>query len=162
MSRRILVGALLVLSIAMVIAGTPSAFANDGRGASAEGELALQSRLLAPCCWKQTLDVHESELSTTLREEIHRRILEGEAPRAIEVSLVQRFGEKIRAVPEGGDFRNAIPLFVGGGMVLSAVGLVFVLRRWRRRSDGDRTTGPDAPPDAYDARIDDALRQLGD
>lgn len=162
-ARWVLVGVLFFLWTALDLAKAPHAIASEGRGSATEGELALQSRLLAPCCWKQTLDVHESELSTTLRDEIHRRLLEGEPPGAIEESLVQRFGEKIRAVPKGGDFRDVIPLFVGGAMVLSAIGIFFLVRRWRRRSEREeRAAAEDALPDVYDARLDDALRQFGD
>ena len=36
----------------------------------AMGEVTLERRLFAPCCWSQTLDVHESELASSLRREI--------------------------------------------------------------------------------------------
>lgn len=51
---------------------------------------AIQARLRAPCCWVQTLDVHESELATNLRAEIHARLQRGEKSRTIEDDLVAR------------------------------------------------------------------------
>ncbi len=49
--------------------------------------LLVEEHLLAPCCWNQTLDIHESPLATELRSEIRRRVDEGEAAQAIEDDL---------------------------------------------------------------------------
>jgi cytochrome c-type biogenesis protein CcmH len=126
-------------------------------------ELALQGRLMGPCCWTQTLDVHESEISTQLRGEIHARLGRGEPSEAIEDDFAARFGERIRAVPKGKDPLKRVPIVIGIAMLASAVGLVLVLRRWTRRREGDEPL-PSAPrddrPDEYDARLDAELRDL--
>jgi cytochrome c-type biogenesis protein CcmH len=126
-------------------------------------ERALQGRLMGPCCWTQTLDVHESEISTQLRSEIRTRLGRGEAAEAIEDDFAARFGERIRAVPKGKDPLKRVPVVVGFAMLASAVGLALVLRRWTRRPEGDERL-PSAPrddrPDEYDARLDDELRDL--
>jgi cytochrome c-type biogenesis protein CcmH len=95
----------------------------------------LEQRLVAPCCWQQTLDVHESELSSALRIEIRQRLDGGEAPAAIEDDFAVRFGERIRAVPGSGsgDPRVALPVAVGFAMVLSLFGLLGWVRRGRKR-----------------------------
>lgn len=95
-------------------------------------EVELETRLFAPCCYVQTLDVHESELADKLRSEIHVRIERGEAAAAIEEDLVRRFGEKIRAVPAGSDPRSWIPLLVGAGLALVLGALVLIGLRWTR------------------------------
>src|SRR5829696_1651838 len=59
----------------------------------------LEGRIRAPCCWNQTLDIHGSEISNSLKREIRRRLRAGETPDAIEASIVQRYGEKVLAVP---------------------------------------------------------------
>jgi cytochrome c-type biogenesis protein CcmH/NrfF len=94
----------------------------------------LEQRLLAPCCWAQTLDVHESDLSTALRIEIRARLSSGEHPLAIEDGLAARFGERIRAVPRGNDVRAVVPVAIGTGMVLSLFALLLFVRRGRRLS----------------------------
>ncbi|MEY4514512.1 MAG: hypothetical protein RLZZ450_6634, partial [Pseudomonadota bacterium] len=102
----------------------------------------------------QTLDVHESELSTALRVEIRQRLDGGETPAAIEAALAARFGERIRAVPGSGDARTALPVAVGFGMVLSLFGLLGWVRRGRRRvlvRWEERELDDDA---AYEAALD--------
>lgn len=57
----------------------------------------LQRRLIAPCCWRETLDIHTSPTATELRHEIRSRLQAGESSLAIERSLVDRYGPKLRA-----------------------------------------------------------------
>lgn len=57
----------------------------------------LERRLIAPCCWRETLDVHTSPTATELRHEIRSRLQAGESAIAIEKSLVDRYGPKLRA-----------------------------------------------------------------
>jgi len=131
--------------------------ADDGRSSA----LALEGRLIAPCCWTQTLDVHESELAKSLRDEIRERLTRGERADAVEEDLVQRFGERMRAVPKGKDPRSFIPLVTGVAMLLAGVGLVLVVRRWTRRAA--RATGaPVTSPsrDEYDERLDAELADM--
>lgn len=130
---------------------------------SAGAAKSLEGRLLAPCCWNQTLDVHESELATALRTEIATRLEAGEPASKIEDDLANRYSERIRVVPRGKDPREAMPFIVGGGMVLSAIGLTLLLRSWRRRSR-KLDTKPALPgptvPDEYDRRLDDELARM--
>jgi cytochrome c-type biogenesis protein CcmH/NrfF len=105
--------------------------------------------------------VHESELATSLRAEIHERLRRGEPDAIIEDDLAIRFGERIRAVPRGHDPRGAVPLLVGMGMILSAAGLFWLLRRWSRRPSHPPDSRPAMPAgDEYEARLDDELRRL--
>ncbi|WP_394850359.1 cytochrome c-type biogenesis protein CcmH [Pendulispora brunnea] len=123
------------------------------------GEAMLEGRLLAPCCWTQTLDIHESPLATELRTEIHGRLDQGESAEVIEEDLVARYGERIRAIPKGHDPRAAVSFASAGAMLLSAIGLLWLLRRWTRprMALAAPRTGT---RDEYDARLDDELREL--
>lgn len=143
--------------------GAPPTPASSATTPPTGAEVALQGRLMGPCCWTQTLDVHESEISTQLRAEIHARLDRGEASEAIEDDFAARFGERIRAVPKGKDPLKRVPIVVGIAMLASAVGLVWVLRRWTRRREGDEplpTEPRDERSDEYDARLDAELRDL--
>jgi cytochrome c-type biogenesis protein CcmH len=132
----------------------------------APGEITVERRLLAPCCWNQTLDVHESDLATSLRHEIRARLHAGEAQSAIEDSLAARYGEKIRAVERGRDPGGAMPFFVGFAALFAGGSLVALLRRWRRAGARIRPVETTKPSDAdsaggpEDARLDDELRAL--
>lgn len=125
---------------------------------------ALEARLLAPCCWVQTLDVHESEVATALRTEIAERLSSGEAAVRVEEDLVARFGERIRAVPRSGDPWAILPAVLAVLMLGSFVVLALVVRAWRRRTaeaaPPDLGPRPDCPRDRYDERLDDELADL--
>ena len=145
-----------------VLASPVGAHAFQPEGVAAPGEAILEGRLLAPCCWTQTLDMHESELATSLRHEIRHRLSSGEAATAIEDDFAGRYGERIRAVPKGGDVRVAVPITAGLLAVICGAGLVFLVLRWTRRGSASLERAPErsARRDAYDDRIDDALRDL--
>jgi cytochrome c-type biogenesis protein CcmH len=133
-------------------------------GASQE-EAILQGRLMAPCCYVQTLDVHESELATSLRHEIRARLAGGEPAAAIEQDFVARYGERVRALPEGRDPRKGLGSFAAIAGAVAALGLGLALRKWRRAADEARPA-PGAPRagargrDAYDERVDEELREM--
>src|SRR5689334_3223104 len=74
----------------------PNKYAEELQG-YVPGASALEGRIIAPCCWTQTIDIHGSELSNDLRREIRKRLRAGEGADAIEASLVARFGPKILA-----------------------------------------------------------------
>ena len=132
------------------------------QGTPVPGEARLEGRLLAPCCWSQTLDIHNSEIAIELRHEIRRRLVAGESPDAIEASLVARYGERLRAVPDDVPLEGAALmgwLAVGA----AAVGAVGLLLRWRRRaaSSAPRSdTDPSPKSDDLEARIDAELERL--
>ncbi|MBK8256933.1 MAG: cytochrome c-type biogenesis protein CcmH [Polyangiaceae bacterium] len=131
----------------------------------AKGEAALLGRLVAPCCWTQTLDVHAGPQADALRAEVRARLVAGESAHAIETDLVARYGSRILAEPPG----QPLPwVGVGFGVLsLAAAGaLVIAIRRWTRRSDPALAPGGAALPtspsqrDADDERLDEELRLL--
>lgn len=147
-----------LLPLVLLLAAAPANAASPNEAPADSGATALETRLLAPCCWTQTLDYHESELSTSLRAEIRRRLRAGEAAEAIEDDFVARYGERVRAVPKGADTRGAIPVISAVASLLGAAGLF----TWMRRRT-QRTPPPVAPPagrDEYDEHLDDELRRL--
>src|SRR5512132_3056712 len=137
----------------------------------AAGEVTLERRLLAPCCWNQTLDMHESDLASSLRREVRARLHAGEPASTIEGDMIARYGERIRAVDEGHDPGGAMPFLVGLAALSIGALLVVMVQRWRRspasaRSRGGEgraaSKGAQSPDDPYDTRLDDELRALGE
>lgn len=126
--------------------------------AAAPGEAVVEARLLAPCCYLQTLDVHESPLATELRAEVHARLVAGETPEAIEDDFAVRYGERVRAFAKGKDPRNGMTLFVAAAVGACGVMLAMALRRWRRTKP--RRTVATTTRDALDDRIDAELADL--
>ena len=132
----------------------------------APGEAALLGRLVAPCCWTQTLDVHGGAAPDRLRAEIHARLLAGETPKSIEDDLVARFGKAVLAEPKDSPL-PLVTLGLAAVALLAGAWIVVKVRRWVRRGQGDsggaaETTppGPAGAKDPWDERLDDELRAM--
>jgi cytochrome c-type biogenesis protein CcmH len=126
------------------------------------GARELEGRIIAPCCWTQTIDIHGSEVSSALRTEIRSRLRKGESADSIERSMVDRYGARVLAVPPGSRLGGAGILLA---LALSAggVGAVVLLRRWQRRSRREEPSEhkpESAGPDPLDARLDAELARL--
>lgn len=149
---RLLRRSALVLLIALSLVRT--AHAEDEAPVATEQSRELERRLLAPCCWRETLDVHESQPAAELRREIRRRLAAGEGVASIEADLIARHGSKMRATLPGslGSYLFAVILLCGlGGAAL------FFLRK-ERRSAAD---GP-APRDVRHELTDEERRRFED
>ncbi len=154
--------------LVVVLGPLPSQAAEDHTAPAASatpgeyvpGANALEGRILAPCCWNQTLDIHGSEVSNQLRREIRTRLKAGESADTIEADIVSRYGEKIRAVPPSSPLASfATWLMVALGA--AGVGAVFMVRRWRAAASEEKRVEPPAGADAdeWDARLDDELER---
>jgi cytochrome c-type biogenesis protein CcmH len=96
----------------------------------------LQERLLAPCCWSETLRYHQSPLAQELRAEIDRLVEVGQDDATILRALRERYGRRILVEPGGvsGELLRVVPMvfIAGAGLVVA-----LTIRRWRRRGDPD-------------------------
>ncbi|MFZ5897472.1 MAG: cytochrome c-type biogenesis protein [Myxococcota bacterium] len=162
----------LAVSLVLLTGAAPAVSAPDGHDHQqatvsfdkyVAGATELEGRIIAPCCWTQTIDIHGSPVSTELRQEIRQRLTLGESAEAIERSLVERYGAKVLAVPPGSQLGS---VGIGLGLVVlgAGIGAVALLKRWQRRS-GDPSEAPKPQPagltDAeLDARVDAELSRL--
>jgi cytochrome c-type biogenesis protein CcmH len=140
------------LALVLVLVGACS----GGRDELAAHQHELEQRLLAPCCWRQTLGDHESPVAAALRAEIRDRLARRETAASIEDDLVRRHGEKIRALPEGGDPRWIIGATAAGASVLGLVAIGWFVRR-RRVPRGAPPSSETPFEGAYAERLDDEL-----
>ncbi len=140
-------------------------------GGYVEGEKTLEGRLLAPCCWAQTLDIHESEISDQLRNEIRQRLKRGESQASIEQDMVARYGERIRAVPEGKSL-TGMGVWLSVLFGVAGLGAAALVVRWVRKTPANKPGGDGVPDggdkpaaarrDEWDERLDDELRDVDD
>jgi cytochrome c-type biogenesis protein CcmH len=126
----------------------------------ADGEIALEQRLMAPCCWVQTLDVHDSPIARELRAEVRARLSKGEAAASIERDFVSRYGERIVAMPVGNPLAKTAAV---AGLAILVVGglVVMMLRRWLRAGRPPARPQPAGGPvarDEWDDRLDQELK----
>jgi len=153
-----------VARAAIVLLGLLSACAPASPQERLQGEIIrLEARLVAPCCWTQTLDNHESPVAHALREEIARRLGQGEAAAAIEADLVARYGPNIRATGDGVDL-EAIPVVGAAAAALAILLAALVSVRWVRRGRAIGMAAAVAPSpaiaDPLDERLDEELDRL--
>jgi cytochrome c-type biogenesis protein CcmH len=140
-----------------------SAGANDDLRKFVPGAKALEGKILAPCCWNQTVDIHGSEVANAIRREIRTRLLAGESANAITASFVQRYGEKILAMQDDRPLANiALTVLVAIG-ALGVFGF-FMLKRWRALGTAERApkVRDEASNERLDARLDAELKALDD
>jgi cytochrome c-type biogenesis protein CcmH len=174
-SRRLswlLVGALSVLPAAAWADAdhpthAPVGEAGEDLQGYVEGASRLEGRIMAPCCWNQTIDIHGSEPATELRREIRKRLKAGESADAIEASFVKRYGSKILAVPDSSPL-GSLATFLSLAFGAAGVAGYFMLRRWSRAGKGaaakkaEKSPPIAAKPDALDERLDRELSEIRD
>ncbi len=136
-------------------------FGDDIQG-NVPGASAIEGRLMAPCCWTQTIDIHDSEIALSMRHEIRRRLLNGESADVIEASFVERYGPKIMAVQPNSQLKN---VFIGLSVVMGGAGVaaVMMLGRWRKQTAAARGADAkptDGPRDQWDDKLDAELKDL--
>ncbi len=143
-------------------AHVPASESGEDLQSYVEGASRLEGRIIAPCCWNQTIDIHGSEPSYQLRREIRRRLKAGESAEAIEASFVQRYGDRILAVPNSSPLGGvATGLALGFGA--AGIAAYFMLKRWSRAgAKRDKALGGSGPAqrDALDERLDRELSEI--
>ena len=96
------------------------------------------------------LNVSTSPVADREREFIRRRIAEGKSKVEIKAALVEEYGPRVLAVPEGGGFDVAAWLVPGLLSLIALLGVGVAALRWRGRRDDDEPDagdGPDLDPD---------------
>ena len=117
-------------SIAVFVGLAAGLFAQSGSDVQRRIE-ALENKLVAPCCWAETIANHRSEVALQMKADIARFVAEGQSDRQILDYYKRQYGERILVEPEGARWwvMNVVPLsMLGVGLVV--VGLV--VRRWLR------------------------------
>jgi cytochrome c-type biogenesis protein CcmH/NrfF len=61
----------------------------------------VTSRVLAPCCWSQPVQTHQSEAAETVRAEVVAYIRQGYSEKQIFTRLAAEYGERILGEPRG-------------------------------------------------------------
>jgi cytochrome c-type biogenesis protein CcmH/NrfF len=94
------------------------------------------------------LNVSTSPVADREREFIRRRIAEGKGKPEIKAALVEEYGPKVLAIPEGGGFDVAAWLVPGLLCLIALLGVGGAALRWRgRREEEPVPEGPELDPD---------------
>ena len=134
---------------------TPAA-ADQTTEATAATAHQLETRLIAPCCWRETLDIHQSPIADELRREIRQRLTAGESAEQVEAALVSRYGTKLRAnLPQSLGYLLFAFFLIGGLTLLAGLGV----RLSRKSSATAEAPTNSAPEDRAQVPIADRERQ---
>jgi cytochrome c-type biogenesis protein CcmH len=144
---------------------TPEVAPQDDYGDDIQGDVpgasAIEGRLMAPCCWVQTIDIHDSPIALSMKHEIRRRLRNGESAEAIQASFVERYGPKILAVQSNSQLKN---VFIGLSVVMGGAGVAaaMMVGRWRKQSRAANGPATDAEHarDKWDEKLDAELKDL--
>ncbi len=136
----------------------------------------IETMLIAPCCWREQVSVHQSEAAEQVKQDIRAMLASGMARQHVLDAFVQRYGVRILAEPPNEGFGRLLyyaPWIVGLG---TAAGLILFIRRVTRRPGSGwpaEERGPhhgaiptSTPEDgtaaekSYEQRLDDELRDL--
>ena len=102
---------------------------------------ALERELMAPCCFGQTVDQHESEVSREMRAEMRVWLAEGVSEEQILDRYVERYGTRILAVPPRQGF-NQLLFWMPWLVTLTLfVGVCLTLWMWYKRGQPPSPAG---------------------
>ncbi len=107
----------------------------------------VQNRFIAPCCWQESVAVHQSETAVAMREEITRLTRQGMSEDQIVARYVSRYGERILWAPRGRRYIWLVVMPIAA-LLAGSLLLAYYLLRHRRAQ-------PAAAPGAAIASVTD-------
>lgn len=122
---------------------------------------AIEDLLMAPCCFRQQVSVHQSPTATVVQKDIRARLARGETREVILAAYVDEHGPGILVVPpaQGANLvLYVLPPLILAGSVLLIVGLI---RRFTTPRHDVPAAAGHAPVDTeMNERLTDELRDL--
>ena len=119
-----------LLSVLFVAVAAAAAAAGPLSGAALEREARdIETLLIAPCCWNQTVAEHQSAVVDEVKKEIRAQLAAGMSRQQVLDAFVARHGKKILAVPPAEGFGlliYVVPLLV---FAVSGIGLTVIIKR---------------------------------
>ena len=108
----------------------------------------IESQLIAPCCFRQTVAEHQSPAAESIKAEVRQMLAAGATEQQVLDSFVHKYGEKILAAPQAHGFNLLAYLMPVLGLGSGLIIVVLQLLRWRRagvpRLGGTPSNGPSA------------------
>jgi cytochrome c-type biogenesis protein CcmH len=121
---------------------------------------AIESMLIAPCCFSQQVSLHQSGAADEVRKDVRLRLARGESREQILDAYVGQYGKRILAEPPAEGFDRALYVLPPLLLLGSAAMVIWLVRRFSGRAVAIAGPAPPAPPGDYDQKLDDELRDL--
>jgi cytochrome c-type biogenesis protein CcmH len=92
----------------------------------------IAAELRCPVCQGLSVGDSPSRMAEQMRDLIRERLEAGDSPEAVKAYFVERYGEWILLAPKREGFNLLVWVLPFLGLGSGAVGLVLVLRRWKK------------------------------
>ena len=122
----------------------------------------VEKRLLAPCCYTQSIAEHGSDIAVQMRGEVTAMVSDGKSEKEIVDHYKNIYGDRILIVPDGltGKILFSLPAVIS---VLGCLVLFLCLRRMLHAGRHQRASGVPEPKRVLsDALKDQIQREIGD
>lgn len=126
----------------------------------------LEGKLIAPCCFSQTVADHYSDAAAHIKQQIRQFLAQGHTEDQILDSYVRVYGERILSEPRARGFNLLAYLAPPLALVAGVGGMFFMLTRWRRTGlahptlPQEATSPRDATAQRFKARLQDELSRF--
>ncbi len=160
---------LVVLSLlmAVLLAVASPAAAADGALTPEQEKLAsqIEGKLIAPCCWTQTVALHDSQKAEEIKMQVRLLLAQGKEESEILDTFVGQYGEQILASPRASGFNLLAYLLPFAALVVGFGSLALLVVRWRTRQpamvpvpvESRRSVSGDDAADDLRRRLEDDL-----
>jgi len=115
----------------MMVVGTVAVGATDPEREARE----IEDLLMAPCCFRQQVSVHQSPTANEVRRDIRTRLAKGETRQVILDAYVAEHGSGILVVPPAQGSNLVLYVLPPLALVGSVLGVVGVIRRFTSPGD---------------------------
>jgi cytochrome c-type biogenesis protein CcmH len=108
----------------------------------------LESTLVAPCCWSETIAVHRSPAALEMRREVAAFVAAGKSDREILDHYKAKYGPRVLIEPEGRArlIANVTPWIVASiGVLIAALSIRRMLHHRRTAPETPAGSPPDLP-----------------
>lgn len=120
----------------------------------------IEGELMAPCCWTQTVDKHNSGASGEIQRQVRDMLAKGRRKDEIIAHYVSRYGSRILAVPPAEGFNLTVFILPGLFLVVGGGVVFYAIRVWQNRHVIENVNTPEERIDrAYADRLALELRE---
>lgn len=126
----------------------------------------LEGKLIAPCCFSQTVADHYSDVAAQIKRQIRQLLAQGQTEDQILDAYVQVYGERILAEPRARGFNLLAYLTPPLALIAGISGMFFMFTRWRRTGltpstfRQEATSPRDETAQRFRARLQDELSRF--
>ncbi|KAA3660654.1 MAG: cytochrome c-type biogenesis protein CcmH [Calditrichaeota bacterium] len=119
----------------------------------------ITSQLIAPCCWSETANLHNSAAAIAVQEAVLQGLQEGKTEEQIKAAMVAQYGERILATPKLEGFNYFV--FILPVVALLIGGYLVWIYLARHRPTAQKTSGTRGKSlKDYDDRIEKELQKF--